>query len=72
MLKSPKYPNKKDLESLKGDDFDDVILLGVTKDKITLVSTCNSHELTTQILEHATDESIIKLMPHLYGNEYVH
>jgi len=72
MLKQQKSLSKDDLERLKGDLFDDVIMLGIKHDKITLVSSCECPEQTTAILEHATDESIKKLMPHMYGNEYVH
>ena len=46
-------------------------MLGVKNDFITIMSTCKAPELTTAILEFATEEAMEDLFPHLRDG-YVH
>ena len=59
------------LEQFLRTKYDEVIMLGVKNENITIMSTCKAPEYTTAILEFATDESIQDLFPHLRDG-YVH
>ena len=72
MTNSPKYLTKEELERIRGDHFDEVIMLGVKGMNIHLVSSCEDPIETCSILEHAADENFRKLFPQALGNEYVH
>tara|TARA_B100001939_G_scaffold25585_1_gene20724 strand:- start:649 stop:855 length:207 start_codon:yes stop_codon:yes gene_type:complete len=51
--------------------YDEIVMLGVKNDLITIMSTCKAPELTTAILEFATEEAMEDLFPHLRDG-YVH
>tara|TARA_B100000965_G_scaffold14140_2_gene10612 strand:- start:1539 stop:1733 length:195 start_codon:yes stop_codon:yes gene_type:complete len=63
--------NKSDLEKVRNSGFEEVIMLGVKGDNITVVSTCEDPTQTTAILEFATNQSLLDVFPHLRG-KYVH
>tara|TARA_B100000508_G_scaffold16165_1_gene10855 strand:- start:5121 stop:5327 length:207 start_codon:yes stop_codon:yes gene_type:complete len=51
--------------------YDEIVMLGVNNDLVTIMSTCKAPELTTAILEFATEEAMQDLFPHMRGG-YVH
>ena len=51
--------------------YDEIVMLGVKNDFITIMSTCKAPELTTAILEFATEVAMEDLFPHLRDG-YVH
>ena len=59
------------LEDFLQTKYDDVIMLGVRDEHITIMTTSKSPEFTTAILEFATDESLKDLFPHMRDG-YVH
>jgi len=63
--------NKNDLENMKQGKFDEVVMLGVNGDQITVVSTCKDPAFTSSILEFACNQSLLDIFPHLRG-KYVH
>lgn len=72
MSNLPKYLNREDLDKIKGEHFDEVIMLGIKDERIHLVSSCLDPNQTSEILEVAADESYRRLFPHVYGNSNVH
>ena len=51
--------------------YDEIVMLGVKNDLVPIMSTCKAPELTTAILEFATEEAMEDLFPHLRDG-YVH
>jgi len=60
-----------DLKGFNSEQFEEVVMLGVKNDNITVVSSCKSPELTTAILECAVHHSLVDIFPHLRDG-YVH
>ena len=74
MLKMPKLPklNKYNLDRIsKHSEYDQIIFVGIIGEDITLVSSCETREETTAILEVASLNCRSNLFPDM-ANDWVH